>query len=63
MTKPKSKFTAFRAEPELAQAMARLQQRDGISTSEQIRRGLKMFLAKKGVYDNTTITTKKGRTR
>ena len=48
-TQPKT-FMAFRADPELAKAMAKLQARDGISTSEQIRRALREWLTKKGTY-------------
>ncbi len=56
MPKSKSKpelastFMAFRAEPDMARAMLRLQARDGISISEQIRRALAMWLATKRVY-------------
>ena len=43
-------FKAFRPKPEMAKAMLKLKQRDGISDSEQIRRGVEMLLKKKGVY-------------
>jgi hypothetical protein len=51
-TRPKAPkdFMAFRPEPELALAMAKLKDRDGISVSEQIRRALREWLAKKGTY-------------
>jgi hypothetical protein len=49
MQTPKS-FMAFRPDPELAKAMAKLQARDGISTSEQIRRALRVWLKQKGVF-------------
>ena len=47
-TAPKQ-FMAFRPDPEMARAMQRLQARDGISLSEQIRRSLSDWLAKKKV--------------
>ncbi len=51
MTKsPKSVFVGLRLDADLAHAMAKLQARDGISTSEQIRRALKAFLRQKLVY-------------
>jgi len=43
-------FKAFRPKPEMAQAMEKLKERDGISDSEQIRRALEKFLKDKGVY-------------
>jgi len=42
-------FMAFRPEKELAEAMARLEKRDGISTSEMLRRGVKLYLKQKGI--------------
>ena len=53
MTKPKpnaSTFMAFRAKPRLARAMQKLHADDGISLSEQMRRGVVLFLTKKGYY-------------
>lgn len=50
MTQSTKQFMAFRAEPEMARAMQRLTARDGISTSEQIRRALAEWLTKKGTY-------------
>lgn len=50
MTPTRKTFMAFRPDPELADAMAKLYARDGISTSEQIRRALRAYLTKKKVY-------------
>jgi ribbon-helix-helix CopG family protein len=50
MTKLPKTFMAFRPDPEMAKAMAKLTDRDGISTSEQIRRALRQWLKAKGVY-------------
>ena len=41
---------AFRAKPRLARAMQKLHADDGISLSEQMRRGVVLFLTKKGYY-------------
>ena len=43
------KVTAFRIDADLLQAMQRLQERDGISYSEQIRRALRPWLESKDV--------------
>ena len=53
MSKTPKTFMAFRPDPDLARAMATLSARDGISTSEQIRRALRQWLKKKGVYQTT----------
>jgi hypothetical protein len=45
-----SHITTVRIPDEILAAMARLQARDGIPTSEQIRRALSDWLKKKGVY-------------
>jgi len=42
-------LTAFRVDRDLLQAMNLLQERDGISLSEQMRRALRPWLEKKGV--------------
>jgi hypothetical protein len=46
---PIKTFVAFRPEPELARAMAKLQERDGITTTELLRRSVRMFLKHKGI--------------
>lgn len=43
-------LTTVRLPDDLLLAMRKLQARDGIPPSEQIRRGLKMLLKAKGVY-------------
>lgn len=43
------KVTTFRVDDDLLQAMHRLQERDGIQLSEQIRRALRPWLESKGV--------------
>jgi len=41
--------TTFRVDDDVLEGMRRLQERDGISYSEQIRRALRPWLEKKGV--------------
>jgi uncharacterized protein (DUF4415 family) len=48
MTPPKQ-LTALRLDEDLLEAMRRLQERDGISFSEQMRRALRPWLESKGV--------------
>jgi hypothetical protein len=43
------RVTTFRVDEELLDAMRRLQERDGILPSEQIRRALRPWLESKGV--------------
>ena len=43
-------FRAFRPDPKMDKAMLKLQAKTGISFSEQMRRGLVLFLSKQGVY-------------
>ena len=50
---PIKSFVAFRPEPDLARAMARLQERDGITTTELLRRAVRSFLRKKGILKET----------
>ena len=45
-----SNMTTVRLPDDLLAAMAKLQARDGIPTSEQIRRALVKWLTTKGVY-------------
>jgi hypothetical protein len=45
----KTKVTTFRLDDELLDAMQKLQARDGIAFSEQIRRALRPWLEGKGV--------------
>jgi Arc/MetJ-type ribon-helix-helix transcriptional regulator len=45
-----SNMTTVRLPDDLAAAIAKLSARDGIPASEQIRRALRLWLAKKGVY-------------
>jgi uncharacterized protein (DUF4415 family) len=47
--KPLTQMTTFRVDVDVLDAMRRLQERDGIVRSEQIRRALRPWLAKKGV--------------
>lgn len=49
MTPDAKQLTALRLDAELLDAMKRLQERDGISLSEQIRRALRPWLESKGV--------------
>lgn len=44
---PKKAYT-FMIEPDDADALKRIKERDGINESEQIRRGLKLWLEMKG---------------
>ena len=46
----------FYIDPELAEGLKTLKERDGIPESEQIRRGIKLWLEAKGVK----VTRKKG---
>jgi uncharacterized protein (DUF4415 family) len=46
---PVRKVTTFRIDADLLEAMGRLQERDGIPHSEQIRRALRPWLEQKGV--------------
>jgi uncharacterized protein (DUF4415 family) len=50
MTAPKQ-LTALRLDDDLIEAMRRLQERDGISFSEQMRRALRPWLESKGVIE------------
>ena len=49
MTGIAKRITALRMDDDLLRAMRTLQQRDGISLSEQMRRALRPWLAAKGV--------------
>lgn len=46
---PTRKVATFRVDQDLLEAMQRLQARDGIQVSEQIRRALRPWLEAKGV--------------
>jgi hypothetical protein len=46
---PVRRVTTFRIDEDLLEAMRRLQERDGILPSEQIRRALRPWLEVKGV--------------
>ena len=46
---PERKVTTFRVDDDVLEGMQRLQERDGISYSEQIRRALRPWLEAKGV--------------
>ncbi len=48
VTTPRTTYT-LRIEPELLDALRAITERDGISASEQIRRGIKLWLKDKGV--------------
>jgi hypothetical protein len=46
---PKMKPYTFKLDDAMRRAMQFIKERDGVNESEQIRRGLKMWLAEKGV--------------
>ena len=46
---PANRMLTFRPDDEILDAMAALKERDGIPYSEQIRRALRTWLAKKGI--------------
>lgn len=46
---PVRRVTTFRVDDDVLEGMKRLQERDGISFSEQIRRALRPWLESKGV--------------
>jgi uncharacterized protein (DUF4415 family) len=46
---PAKRITAFRIDDDVMEAMRVLQERDGISFSEQMRRALRPWLESKGV--------------
>ncbi len=52
--------SAFRLGTDLTDAMAALQERDGIPPSETVRRALRMFLEAKGVMPAPATRLKKG---
>jgi hypothetical protein len=59
---PSRKVTTFRIDEDLLEAMGRLQERDGIPQSEQIRRALRPWLEAKGVIkaaDRSVVKTKR----
>jgi hypothetical protein len=45
---PKQPYT-FKIDPELLEALRAIKQRDGIAESEQIRRGIRLWLKEKDV--------------
>jgi hypothetical protein len=49
MTPRIRKLFTFPIDDELSEALRRLEQRDGISIAEQIRRGIRLWLKSKGV--------------
>jgi hypothetical protein len=53
MASSRKELTAFRVDAELMDAMRRLQERDGISFSEQMRRALRPWLEAKGVLKDS----------
>jgi hypothetical protein len=59
---PIRKVATFRVDDDLLEAMRRLQERDGMPLSEQIRRALRPWLELKGVIrkvDRTRARTRK----
>jgi hypothetical protein len=48
MTQPKRPYT-LKIDQDLLDALRAIKERDGINESEQIRRGVKLWLAQKGV--------------
>ncbi len=53
MTPNEKKQTAFRIEPEILDGLQRVKIRDGIPISEQVRRALREWLARRGVTVKT----------
>ena len=41
---PKKKYYSFMIDPDMAVALKRIKERDGIAESEQIRRGIELWL-------------------
>ncbi len=54
---PNRKMHSFYLEPELSAGLKVIKERDGVSESEQVRRGVRLWLASKG------YRLKKGGTR
>ena len=50
---PKTNVLTFRPDDHVFAAMASLRERDGVPYSEQIRRGLNMYLDSKGITVKT----------
>jgi len=46
---PEKRVTTFRIDDDLWEGMQTVWQRDGVQPSEQVRRGLRMYLEDKGV--------------
>ncbi len=49
MTAPKKKIYSFKIDPAVAAALKVIKARDGVAESEQIRRGIALWLKSKGV--------------
>lgn len=49
MTSPNKKAYSVKLDPDLIAALRAVKERDGISESEQIRRGIRLWLETKGV--------------
>ncbi len=55
--------TNFRLESELLEGLQRIKERDGIGISEQVRRAVQDWLAKKGVSVKKTANRRAGTRR
>jgi hypothetical protein len=54
------RYYSFMIEPEMAAALKRVKEREGVAESEQIRRGIKMWLESKGEKsDRSHASTRK----
>jgi len=58
---PAKKYYSFMIDLELADALKRIKERDGIAESEQIRRGIRMWLKSKGDRAEIGARSKRGR--
>ena len=58
------KLYSFKIDPELAEALKRVKERDHVGESEQIRQGLKLWFRKKGIKVKSpkrrAVTRRKG---
>jgi hypothetical protein len=63
VTPSTKKQTAFRLDPEILDGLREVKERDGIPTSEQVRRALSAWLESKGVRTARPPSRTKGRPR
>ena len=57
------KYYSFMIDPEMAEALKTVKERDGVAESEQIRRGIAMWLKTKGVSVKETASRRSGKRR